>query len=552
LRSREGPFGTADEVVQAILPNCEMIVEHDFRAPSFVRAKTSSARGRAQPTAPPDSARIQPKRVWRPATQATPRRRRARGCSRTKGAYPGHRGDVAECVSIPMARLHREKVRRVLDWIVAGEFEPGEKLPTEVELQASLGISREAVREIIRALDEGGVVSVSHGSGATVEPSEHWNVLDPVVLAALLPRSEGRRVLLELTECRGVLELAAAELAAEHASDPALDEIAAAVDALDALPQRSYTKRGRAEIAVHRALVRAAGHAAIARTLLPVLDATEVAASVLGRRKESGKEHRQIAKALCARDAELAAVAVSQHFAAVHGDIARDMTPEPMAFIGVPKTADQETRLIEGDVDFWEYRLFAGALYQGREALEFKYRDRKAGIDSSRVRLNVHDANRVLQHAIHRVAAAVGTIEQILSPTAQQRAFGPPGEPGDAAAIRHLAQRVVSVYEELLDTAAQLRSIEAPGFLQPAFRIASRYTDAPIAQFRRFIATAIDELEGVPERATDVVEPRTIRPDLVLRLDAAIQRELDAEMKRMRRKIRWTRWTGGDLDARST
>ena len=450
-----------------------------------------------------------------------------------------------------MARLHREKLRRVLDWIVAGEFEPGEKLPTEVELQASLRISRELVREIIRALEERGVVSVRHGSGAIVEPSEHWNVLDPLVLAALLPLPEGRRVLLELTECREVLEVRAAELAAERASDPALDEIAAAVDALGALPPRAYAKRARAEIAVHRALVRAAGHGAMARMLLPVLDATEVAASVLGRRKESGNEHLQIAKALCARDGELAAMALREHFAAVHADIARDSILGPTASIGIPETADQETQLIAGDVAFWEYRLFAGSLYQGREALEFKYLDYKAGIVSSRLRLNFDDANRLLQDALHRVTAAVGTVDQILSPTAQQRAFGPPDQPGDAAAIRDLAHRVVAVYDELLDTAAQLRSTEAPDLLEPTFRVASRYLDARIAQFRRFIATVIDELERLPERADDVVEPRTIRADLVLSFDDAIQRELDAEMKRTRRKIRRMRWTGRDLDARS-
>ena len=450
-----------------------------------------------------------------------------------------------------MARLHREKLRRVLDWIVAGEFEPGEKLPTEVELQASLRISRELVREIIRALEERGVVSVRHGSGAIVEPSEHWNVLDPLVLAALLPLPEGRRVLLELTECREVLEVRAAELAAERASDPALDEIAAAVDALGALPPRAYAKRARAEIAVHRALVRAAGHGAMARVLLPVLDATEVAASVLGRRKESGNEHLQIAKALCARDGELAAMALREHFAAVHADIARDSILGPTASIGIPETADQETQLIAGDVAFWEYRLFAGSLYQGREALEFKYLDYKAGIVSSRLRLNFDDANRLLQDALHRVTAAVGTVDQILSPTAQQRAFGPPDQPGDAAAIRDLAHRVVAVYDELLDTAAQLRSTEAPDLLEPTFRVASRYLDARIAQFRRFIATVIDELERLPERADDVVEPRTIRADLILSFDDAIQRELDAEMKRTRRKIRRMRWTGRDLDARS-
>jgi hypothetical protein len=143
------------------------------------------------------------------------------------------------------------------------------------------------------------------------------------------------------------------------------------------------------------------------------------------------------------------------------------------------------------------------------------------------------------------------TVEQVFVPAAQERAFGASGESGDAAAIRHLAHRVLSVYEEILDVTSEVRSVDPPDLLKRMFQIAPRYMDAPIAQFRRFFATAIDEIERLPEQASEVAEPRTIMLDLVLSTDTAVQRELEIETKRVKRRVRWVGWTGGDLNSRS-
>jgi hypothetical protein len=135
--------------------------------------------------------------------------------------------------------------------------------------------------------------------------------------------------------------------------------------------------------------------------------------------------------------------------------IARDLTSEPPSFSGAPKTKEQEAWLIAVQADFWEYRLFAGGLYQGREALEPKYLDHNLGIVEGSLRMDFHDAQNVLSDAVHRVATSVATIDDAFDPAAQEPAFGAPGEPGNAAAIRHLAHRVLAVYEELLDAASQ-------------------------------------------------------------------------------------------------
>jgi hypothetical protein len=136
-----------------------------------------------------------------------------------------------------------------------------------------------------------------------------------------------------------------------------------------------------------------------------------------------------------------------------------------------------------------------------------------------RAAVEFHDANCALSDAFHRVGTATETIEQVLDSRAQVRAFGAPGEAGNAAAIRHLAHRILSVYEELLDAATQIRSIDPPDLLRRMFEIASRYMEGPIAQFRRFIDTAVQEMEQLPDRASDLDEPRAITLDLVLRID---------------------------------
>jgi DNA-binding FadR family transcriptional regulator len=65
---------------------------------------------------------------------------------------------MADCIA-HMARLHREKMSWLLGEIVSEELEAGELLPTEVDLAARLGVSRGVAREVIRALEERGVVS---------------------------------------------------------------------------------------------------------------------------------------------------------------------------------------------------------------------------------------------------------------------------------------------------------------------------------------------------------------------------------------------------------
>jgi len=227
-----------------------------------------------------------------------------------------------------MPRLHREKLETLLDRIVAGEFGEGERLPTELELAVELNVSRGVAREVFRALEERGLLIVRHGSGARVSPAEAWDVLDPVVLSALLRGPDDRAVVAELVECRALVEIEGARLAAGRATAEDLAVLEELLRQWGDLPARAPDERGYAEIRFHRRLMRATGNRSASAMLDRVLDGMSLVATAIGRRRASLDEHRQLLSALTAGDGTAAADAMREHLAALEEDLQRSrLTP---------------------------------------------------------------------------------------------------------------------------------------------------------------------------------------------------------------------------------
>jgi DNA-binding FadR family transcriptional regulator len=226
-----------------------------------------------------------------------------------------------------MSRLHRTLLRVLVADIVRGTIPAGERLPTEIELARRFGVSRGVARESLRSLEERGLVTVRHGIGATVLPSTAWDMFNPDVISAVLEGDEAVALLREYLECRRLLEIEAAALAAARAtradlvalSDSLTQMTAAAVQV--PASTSSEARFHEADVAFHRAVISATGNRALGRMTEPVHRALSAARRPLARPEHrlerSLPEHRAILAAIAAGDERAAREAMRAHLLTV-------------------------------------------------------------------------------------------------------------------------------------------------------------------------------------------------------------------------------------------
>ena len=108
-------------------------------------------------------------------------------------------------------------VSRLQQELSLGEYQPGEKLPSEPELMEKFGVGRSTIREAIRILANVGQLSVRQGSGTFVE--QQTGIAEP--LSVRLKRADTK----DLDEVRQLLEMKIAEKAALHRSKKDIEKM---------------------------------------------------------------------------------------------------------------------------------------------------------------------------------------------------------------------------------------------------------------------------------------------------------------------------------------
>ena len=213
-------------------------------------------------------------------------------------------------------------------------------------------------------------------------------------------------------------------------------------------------------------------------------------------------------------------------------------TSGPPPLLRCPRTAEQKRELLAQRPEAWEYLLYAGILWQQREALEWKWQDHELGYARrSGQHLDDDEALTLINTTMNDLVVCAASLVRMLNSQAIDRAFGPPGQPGDPALIEHLATRFVGIYEEVLNLAARLRSVSVSSNMASIMDSAAHLTDTPLREIRDFIDQVIAETDTIPERL-ERDEPITVRLTLTLTGDEKAVKRLNREMKRARRHIR--------------
>src|SRR5919202_2612697 len=217
-------------------------------------------------------------------------------------------------------RLRDRVADQLVEMVISGGLEPGERLPPERELCAHLGVSRTVVREALNLLEARGLISIEHGRGAVVSGGDPRAVRDTLgLLLRVQPKT-----LWELLEMRRILEIEVAGLAAERAGP---DEVAAMRLRLGKMRESIEAPEGYvdADVEFHALLARGARNEVLLTMLEPVIDllrtSRRVSADRPGNALRALGEHEQILRRVEVKDAAGARQEMRAHIAKTAEDI---------------------------------------------------------------------------------------------------------------------------------------------------------------------------------------------------------------------------------------
>jgi GntR family transcriptional repressor for pyruvate dehydrogenase complex len=232
-----------------------------------------------------------------------------------------------------MPRAWRVVLERIESDLLEGRLAPGDRLPGERELAASLGVGRSSVREALRVLEVMGLIRTGTGSGPTS---------GAIIIAT--PRG-GMSALLRLqvaangfpiddvVHTRLVLESAVVEALA---ADPQRSTAAAhaVIDAMES-PDLTAAEFLALDAQLHLAFAEASGNVVIAAMMAGLRTAIESyvqagAASILDWAAAAARlqrEHRAILEAVDSGDGERARTLIHQHITGYYAEAGLARSP---------------------------------------------------------------------------------------------------------------------------------------------------------------------------------------------------------------------------------
>ncbi|WP_042352862.1 FadR/GntR family transcriptional regulator [Bacillus massiliigorillae] len=206
---------------------------------------------------------------------------------------------------------------RIKESIVAGEFIPGDKLPSERDLAIRFNVSRTSIREALRALEIHGIIESKQGDGTFIKASDLQKVIDDLSTAIMHPDDY---LVYEMLETRQALESECAYLAAYRANSYDLEKMRKCIEDMR-IASGDEEKGLMADLNFHYSIAEAA-HNSILLGLVQILGEHMKNTIRITRNyrfsnttyfQETFSEHRELYLAIANRDADSAKKLMENH-----------------------------------------------------------------------------------------------------------------------------------------------------------------------------------------------------------------------------------------------
>ncbi|MFH0518291.1 FadR/GntR family transcriptional regulator [Streptomyces sp. M41] len=209
--------------------------------------------------------------------------------------------------------------RQVMELIIDRGLGAGALLPTEAELMEDLGVSRNSVREALKALQALDIVEIRHGYGTYVGQASLTPLVAGLTFRTLArPDHDDCGALAEILQVREVLEEGLIRRVAATVTEAELDRLEGVVVGMEAAGRagRAFAELDRE---FHELLYVSLGNDLVPQLLAAFWTVFHRVSGARGRPDDpspglTARWHRDILTALRARDAEGAQRAMAVHF----------------------------------------------------------------------------------------------------------------------------------------------------------------------------------------------------------------------------------------------
>jgi DNA-binding FadR family transcriptional regulator len=202
--------------------------------------------------------------------------------------------------------LTDEAIEKIKQMILSGRIRPGEKLPREADLAADLGLSRNSLREAVKALSLINVLDVRQGDGTYATSLRPSLLLEALSFIVDFHRDD---TVLEFLEVRRILEPAATAMASLAMRDEDREKLGDILNSVDVhSPVDDFVA---ADLEFHRTIAVGSGNSVLA-SLVDSMSMPTARARVWRGMTEPHAlektlgEHRAIYGAIVSRDPDLA------------------------------------------------------------------------------------------------------------------------------------------------------------------------------------------------------------------------------------------------------
>ncbi len=217
---------------------------------------------------------------------------------------------------IQRRKLYQDVVERLTSRIRAGEWSPGDELPSEHELMEQYVVGRPAIREALQALERSGIVEINQGEKARVIVPTANHLMEQIEGGAKHLLNSQPDMLGYLKDARLFLETALTRMAAEKASAQDVEKLRACVDNYRAAVS-DQKQLMACDMAIHCQIAAISGNPIYPAMVESIFRwASEYYRSMVrkpGRENTSLIEHEAICEAIASHDPARAEQAMRVH-----------------------------------------------------------------------------------------------------------------------------------------------------------------------------------------------------------------------------------------------